>query len=83
MTTLDIHSKTKSEATIIVSTFLKERYEMRDYNILIIHGYGQMVMRSTVWSICANSKFVEKYELAPPSLGGGGVTYIELVKKKR
>lgn len=81
MTTLDIHNRTSSEAQIIVKGFLRERYELRDYNILIIHGFGQSVMRDVVWSICANSNYVEKYELAPPRLGGGGVTYIELKKK--
>lgn len=83
MTTLDIHNKTQSEAQIIVKGFIRERYEMRDYNILVIHGFGQMIMRNVVWAICANSKYVEKYELAPPGLGGGGVTYITLKKKKR
>lgn len=83
MTTLDIHNKTQSEAQIIVKAFIRERFELRDYNILIVHGFGQMIMRNVVWSICENSKYVEKYELAPPRLGGGGVTYITLNKKKR
>lgn len=83
MTTLDIHNKTQSEAQIIVKGFIRERYEMRDYHILIVHGFGQMIMRNVVWSICENSKYVDKYELAPPRLGGGGVTYIELKRKTR
>lgn len=83
MTTLDIHNKTQSEAQIIVKGFIRECYEMRNYDILIIHGFGQMIMRDVVWSICEHSKFVEKYELAPPRLGGGGVTHVTLNKKKR
>lgn len=83
MTTLDIHNRIESEATILVKSFIKERYELRDYNILIIHGYGQMIMRDVVWSECAKNKFVENYKLADPRLGGGGVTHITLKKKKR
>lgn len=81
MTELDIHNKIASEAQIEVNAFIKERYEMRDYNILIIHGYGQLIMRNVVWTICKNNKYVESYELAPPNLGGGGVTFIKLKKK--
>ncbi len=83
MTTLDIHNKTESEATIIVKSFIRERYELRDYEILVIHGYGQMIMRDTVWTICAENKYVDKYKLAVPQLGGGGVTHITLKRKKR
>lgn len=83
MTTLDIHNKTQTEAQILVKAFIRERYEMRDYNILVIHGFGQMIMRNVVWSICASNQYVDKYSLAPPNIGGGGVTYIELKKKKR
>ncbi|WOO88144.1 Smr/MutS family protein [Mollicutes bacterium LVI A0039] len=81
MTTLDIHNKTASEAQILVKGFIRERFELRDYNILIIHGFGQSIMRGVVWSECEKNKLVDKYELAPPRLGGGGVTYIELKKK--
>ncbi len=83
MTTLDIHNKIQSEALIAVRGFLRERYELRDYNVLIVHGFGQMIMRDVVWSECAKNKYVDSYELAPPRLGGGGVTYITLKKKKR
>ncbi len=83
MTTLDIHNKTQSEAQIIVKGFIRERYELRDYNVLIVHGFGQSIMRNVVWSECERSKYVDNYELAPPRLGGGGVTYITLKKKKR
>lgn len=83
MTSIDIHNKTQSEAQIIVKGFIRERYEMRDYHIIIVHGFGQLILRNVVWSICENSKYVEKYQLAPYSLGGGGATYIELKKKSR
>ncbi len=83
MTLLDIHNKTRTEAQIAVEGFIKERYEMRDYNILISHGYGELVLKKVVHTICANSVYVQSYTLAPPTLGGGGVTQIKLKVKKR
>lgn len=83
MTILDVHNKNRTEAHILVTSFIKERYEMRDYVVLVSHGYGEFVLKDVVHGICKKSKYVESYELAPPRLGGGGVTQITLKKKKR
>ncbi len=83
MTILDVHNKTRTEAHILVQSFIKERYEMRDYNVLISHGYGEFILKDVVVNICKKSKYVESYRPAPPQIGGGGVTLVTLKKKKR
>ena len=81
MKSIDIHGLYKSEAQIEIELFLKESFEHRQYFILIIHGYGKDVLRELTHNVCSTSKYVEKFEPAPPNLGGGGATLVYLKKK--
>ena len=81
MRSLDIHGLYKTEAQIEVELFLKESFEHRQYFVLIIHGFGKDVLRELTHNICSSSKYVEKFEYAPPNIGGAGATMVYLKKK--
>lgn len=81
MKTLDIHGNITSEATIKVKAFLKEAFNSREYFVLIIHGQGKFILQKEVVKICKSSIYVDRYELAPPQIGGAGATLIYLKRK--
>lgn len=83
MRSLDIHNRIESEGLIAVRTFIKECYELREYDIVIVHGYGTLVLKEMVQSECARNQLVVEFENAPPSIGGGGATLVKLKHKRK
>lgn len=83
MRTLDIHNLIQSEGLIEVRTFIKESYELREYDVIIVHGYGTLVLKEMVHGECARNPLVMEFENAPPSIGGGGATKLKLKHKRK
>lgn len=81
MEKLDIHGSIKSVAQIQVTTFIRESYLCRRYFVLIIHGGGKQVLRIATHEILKTSQYVERFELAPPNLGGAGATLVYMKKR--
>lgn len=81
MKTLDVHGDLRSEASLKISAFIKEGFNSREYFILIIHGQGKYVLKEETVKICENSKYVARFEAAPPQLGGSGATLVYLQKR--
>ena len=50
--------------------------EMRE--IRLIHGHGTGQLRRALAEFLSDHPLVEKFALAPPNQGGGGVTVVEL-----
>ncbi len=81
MKALDIHGKIASEAEVLVRSFIKQSYNTRSQQVCIIHGNGKFILQKTVHKILSESKYVERFEYAPPQFGGTGATIIYLEKK--
>ncbi len=83
MTLLDIHGQNQFEARVNIEVFIKQSYELRDYNVLISHGYGKFILKKLLDEILKTNKYVEDSKFAPPSLGGAGVTWVIIKHKKK
>lgn len=83
MITLDLHKRTKSEAQILLTSFLHEEHEKRSQSALIIFGYGKNILSELVIKEVNSSKYVLKYEKAHPSIGGAGAIVVFFYKKNK
>ena len=81
MEKIDIHGLITSEAEIKIQLFIRESYLCRRFFCLIIHGTGQHVLQRLVHKMAAESHYVEKFEYAPPNLGGVGATILYMKKR--
>lgn len=82
MKTYDVHGMTKVQVEVVVPSYIKEAFKMNEYHFLIIHGYGKQVLSKTVHKILTESKYIKKFEMAPPNLGGAGATLVYLKSKR-
>jgi DNA mismatch repair protein MutS2 len=81
MEKIDIHGLIASEAEIKINLFIKESYIHRRYFILIIHGTGRHVLLRLVHKLARDSIYVDRYEFAPPNMGGTGATILYMNKR--
>ena len=81
MKSIDIHGYLRSEGELQLVGFVKESYLNREFFILIIHGVGQGILKEMVHANLKKNKYVEKFEIAPPQIGGSGATLCYLKKR--
>lgn len=82
MHTVDLHNLNGFEARVELARSVRECYELRIKIFKISHGYGEYVLKNVTWDYLQNNEYVEKFYLAPPQLGGAGVTIVNLKNKK-
>jgi DNA-nicking Smr family endonuclease len=75
---LDLHTFSPRDVPDLVPTWLDACREHGLYELRIIHGKGQGVLRRTVHAILARRTDVSSFALAPPERGGWGATLITL-----
>jgi DNA mismatch repair protein MutS2 len=80
VTELKVIGLTADEALDRVDKFLDQAFLAGAENIRIIHGHGKGILRRAIAKFLTGHLQVDRFRLAPPEQGGGGVTLIELKK---
>jgi DNA-nicking Smr family endonuclease len=75
---LDLHTFRPRDVPDLVPTWLDACRDAGLWELRIIHGKGQGVLRRTVHAILAKRNDVVGYGLAPVERGGWGATWITL-----
>lgn len=79
---VDLHGLTVEEATQKLDPYLDEAYYQGRERAHVIHGFGTGKLRKGLHEWLKNHQLVEKFELADPLQGGGGVTIVTLKREK-
>ena len=69
---------TVPEAIERADKFLDQALLAEMHEIRLIHGHGTGQLRRALAEFLSDHPLVEKFALAPPNQGGGGVTVVEL-----
>jgi len=77
---LKLIGMTADEALERVERFMDGAILSGAETVRIIHGHGKGILRRAVAEFLKGHPQVEKFQLAPPSQGGGGATVVELKK---
>ncbi len=60
--TLDIHGYDRDSARVKINDFIKDHVKMKKNVIVIIHGVGQGILRTTTWDVCKKNKSVKEFK---------------------
>jgi len=75
---INVRGKTVSEALRDVEEYLDQLLLADIRSASILHGKGTGALRSAIHAYLGSCTFVRSFELAPPNLGGEGVTVFKL-----
>jgi DNA mismatch repair protein MutS2 len=79
-TEINLIGMTADEARDRVDKILDDAFLAGAESVRIIHGHGKGILRKAIADLLKGHPQVEKFSLAPPEKGGGGVTVVELKK---
>lgn len=72
---IDVHGETSDSVLLYVKEFINDNLKLNKKNIVIIHGIGKGILKSTIHSYLKTNKQVLEYKLDPFNLG---ITIIKL-----
>lgn len=75
---LNVIGCTVPEAIERADKFLDQALLAEMHEIRLIHGHGTGQLRRALAEFLSDHPLVQKFALAPPNQGGGGVTVVEL-----
>lgn len=75
---LDIRGKRASEAEDIIIKYIDDAVLNGLFNIEIIHGKGDGVLKNITHKVLQSHPFVESFQFAPVDQGGEGITLVKL-----
>lgn len=78
--TLDLHGLDRQTASLYIRDFLSEQYKMKNPIVVIVHGNGSGILRSTTIDVLKKSILVEEFK---SSYFNQGCTYVKIKIKKR
>lgn len=61
--TIDLHGEDRDTARILINDFINDNLRMKNKEIIIIHGYGQGILRKTTQETLRLNKKVETYKI--------------------
>ena len=61
--TLDLHGEIRGSARILVDEFINDNLKMGKYEIAIVHGIGEGILKKEVHDMLKKHKNVEEYHL--------------------
>lgn len=76
--TLDVRGMTGEEAMKKVMVWMGEAYALGQFNLKIIHGRGDGILRKTLREYFKSLGFVKSYRSEREEQGGDGCTLVEL-----
>lgn len=66
---IDLHGEQTATVRVIIDKFIQDNRLLKKKEIVIIHGKGTGVLKSTTHEILKKNKFVEKFYLDPQNEG--------------
>jgi len=75
---LDIRGKRASEVEDLILRYIDDAVMYGLFNIEIIHGKGDGILKNLTHKILQSHPFVETFQFAPVDQGGEGVTIVKL-----
>lgn len=76
--TLDLHGFDRDYARILINDFIKDHYNIRSRQVVIIHGNGTGVIKKTTQETLKVNRFVEEYHI---DNFNDGMTIVSIRKK--
>ena len=76
--TLDLHGIDREYAKILINDFIRDNYEIKNTNVVIIHGIGTGIIRKTTQEVLKRNKYVEEYKI---DNFNPGMTVVRIIKK--
>ena len=61
--TLDLHGLDREYARILINDFIKDNYQLKNKQVIIIHGNGTGVIKKTTQQTLKKNKFVEEFHI--------------------
>lgn len=77
--TIDLHGQTKDIAGVMVNDFINDNLKCKNEFIVIIHGFGEQILRKKTHEILRKNKRVKDYKLF---IYNAGCTIVQLDLKK-
>lgn len=60
---LDLHGIDRDYARILINDFIKENYDSKNTEVVIIHGNGTGIIKKTTQDTLRQNKLVEDYKI--------------------
>ena len=66
---LDLHGFDRETARVMINDFVKDNIVMKNEIILIVHGIGNGIIRSTTQETLKKNKYIVDYKIYPFNVG--------------
>lgn len=60
---LDLHGMDSITAEMLIKDFVKENSKLKKDFIVIVHGFGQGILKKTTHNVLSKSKYVKEYKI--------------------
>lgn len=67
--TLDLHGVDRETARVMIDDFIKDNYVMKNNIIVIVHGIGSGILKTTTQNTLSKNKKVIEYKVFPFNVG--------------
>ncbi len=78
--TLDLHGIDRDYARILIQDFIEDNYQLKNLNIIIIHGNGTGIIKKTTQDTLKKNKLVDSYKI---NNFNTGMTIVTLKNKNK
>lgn len=76
--TLDLHGMDREYARILINDFIRDNYQAKNKNVVIIHGNGTGIIKKTTQLTLRKNKLVEEFYI---DNFNDGMTIVSIIKK--
>ena len=73
---------TVDEALYRLDQYLNDAFMAGHWQVRVVHGKGQGIIRDVVWKALAKHPLVKSYRLGLPGEGSEGATVVELEQRR-
>ena len=61
--TLDLHGSDREYARILINDFINDNFKIKNYQLIIVHGIGQGIIRKTTQIELKKNRLVEDFKI--------------------